>query len=260
MQQFVEQLHEQLSLLAAEPGWTVASLANWLDRQIPHPDIPQVQSSLFIHKVITELIQSRGLIVEQLARQKFRFRNAIEAKINEHRRIQATRAYNALLFGFDADRIEVRPELCFSYNEDRYSPNWYYEGSFRFRKHYFHTIGALKSEGEEFECAVFLDNLPQVKYWVRNLELRPDSSFWLQTSTDRFYPDFVAMLQDGRTLVVEVKGEHLWSNDDSKEKRAVGELWAGRSGGRCLFVMPRGANWSAITTVLGRLSPSLNGG
>ena len=25
--------------------------------------------------------------------------------------------------------------------------------------------------------------------------------------TDRFYPDFVAMLQDGRSLVVEYKGE-----------------------------------------------------
>ncbi len=252
MRQFVEQLHEQLTLLTAEPGWGVASLVNWLDRQIPHPDIPQTQSSLFLHRVVTGLMESRGLTVEQLARQKFRLRNAIEAKIDEHRRSQATRAYNFLLFGPDTSSIEVSPELCFSYDEDRYSPNWYYEGSFRFRKHYFRTVGELKSSGEEFECAVFLDNLPQVKYWVRNLERRPDSSFWLQTASDRFYPDFVVMLTDGRILVVEYKGEHLWSNDDSKEKRAVGELWAERSGGQCLFVMPKGTNWSAITAVLTR--------
>ena len=80
-----------------------------------------------------------------------------------------------------------------------------------------------QGEGEEFDCAVFLDQLDAVKYWVRNLASRPDSSFWLQTSTDKFYPDFVALLTDGRILVVECKGEHLWSNDDSKEKRAVGE-------------------------------------
>lgn len=252
MRQFVEQLHEQLTLLTAEPGWSVVALVNWLDRQIPHLDISQSQSSLFIHKVVTGLMQSRGLTVEQLARQKFRLRNAIEAKIDEHRRSQATRAYTALLFGMDSGNIEVSPELCFSYTEERYSPNWYYEGSLRFRKHYFRTIGELKSSGEEFECAAFLDNRPEVKYWVRNLERRPDSSFWLQTASDRFYPDFVATLADRRILVVEYKGEHLWSNDDSKEKRAVGELWAERSNGRCLFVMPKGTNWSAITAVLNR--------
>jgi type III restriction enzyme len=178
--------------------------------------------------------------------------NAIKAKINEHRRSQATRAYTALLFGMDSGNIEVSSELCFSYTEERYSPNWYYEGGLRFRKHYFHTVGELKSFGEEFECAGFLDNRPEVKYWVRNLERRPDSSFWLQTASDRFYADFVATLADGRILVVEYKGEHLWSNDDSKEKQAVGELWAERSNGRCLFVMPKGTNWSAITAVLNR--------
>lgn len=249
MRQFVEQLHEQLTLLTAEPGWTVASLANWLDRQIPHPDIPKAQSSLFIHKAITGLLQSRGVTVEQLARQKFRLRNAIEAKIHEHRRTRAIQAYNRLLFGRNTSDIEVSPEFCFSYSEDRYSPNWYYEGSFRFHKHYFPTIGELKSEGEEFECAVFLDNLSQVKYWVRNLERKP-ASFWLQTSSDRFYLDFVALLTDGRVLAIEYKGEHLWSNDDSKEKRAVGELWADRSGSRCLFVMPKGKDWGAITATL----------
>jgi len=142
--------------------------------------------------------------------------------------------------------LTVEPDCCFTYDEDRYSPNWYYEGGWRFNKHYFRLIGELKSEGEEFECAQFLDSLPQVKHWVRNLERRPESSFWLQTSTDRFYPDFVAELADGRYLVVEYKGEDRWSNDDSKEKRAVGELWADRSGGKCIFVMPKGRDFAAI--------------
>jgi len=34
----------------------------------------------------------------------------------------------------------------------------------------------------------------------------------------------VAELTDGRILVVEYKGEDRWSNDDSRQKRAVGEL------------------------------------
>jgi len=45
-----------------------------------------------------------------------------------------------------------------------------------------------------------------VKFWVRNL-VRSDFAFWLSTSSDRFYPDFVAQLKDGRFLVAEYKGE-----------------------------------------------------
>lgn len=247
---FVEQLHDQLTLLAAEPGWTVASLANWLDRQIPHRDISQAQSSLFIHNAVTGLIDSREISVEQLARHKFRLRNTIEAKINEHRQLHQQRAYQRFLFGDSVQNIEVSPDLCLSFSEQKYSPNWYYEGGYSFQKHYFPFIGELKPEGEEFKCAVFLDELPQVSFWVRNLERRPDLSFWLQTSTDRFYPDFVAMLNDGRFLVVEYKGEDRWSNDDSREKRAVGELWGERSGGQCLFIMPKGTDWSAIKAVV----------
>ena len=233
-----------------EPGWDVAGLTNWLDRQIPHTDIVRTESTLFIHRVLTALLESRGLAIEQLAGQKFRLRTAIAGKIDHHRRTAAVQAYQRALFSADAEEIEVSPEVCFDYSEDRYSPNWYYDGAYKFRKHFFPLVGELKGEGEEFECAVFLDQLDAVKYWVRNLERRPDSSFWLQTSTDKFYPDFVALLNDGRILVVESKGEDRWSNDDSKEKRAVGDLWADRSKGQCLFVMPKGTDWEAISRIV----------
>ena len=245
MTRFVAQVQEQLQLLDNEPGWTVAALANWVDRQIAHPDITQTISSLFIHNVITGLLGARGLAVEQLARHKFRLARAVEAKIAEHRRNHAKRAFQVMLFEGGAP-IEVGPDLCFTYTEARYSPNWYYEGGFRFQKHYFRTIGELQSDGEEHDCAAFIDGMESVKRWVRNLERRQDESFWLQTSADRFYPDFVAELENGRILVVEYKGTHLWSNDDSKEKRAVGELWAERSGGKCVFVMPKGPDFNAI--------------
>lgn len=250
MTQFAVQVQEQLMLLAVEPGWTVAALANWLDRQIPHPDIPQAYSGLFMHKVVTALTETRGLTVEQLARHKFRLRNAVEAKIKQHRETHARQAYQALLFGTGGAQLEVNAELCLSFAQDAYSPNWYYEGGFRFQKHLFPTIGELQSDGEEYECAVFIDGLPQVRRWVRNLDRRPDSSFWLQTSTDKFYPDFVAELTDERILVVEYKGEDRWTNDDSREKRSLGDLWAERSGGRCIFVMPRGRDFSAIASAI----------
>ncbi len=247
---FVQDLHEQLSLLAEEPGWTVPALANWLDRHIPHHDIPRSQSSLFMNDVLTGFIESRGLEIDNIARHKYRLLKAIEAKIDGHRKAQHRKAYQALLFGDAPAAFEVSPENCLAYDEDKYPANWYYEGGYRFQKHLLRVIGELKDEGEEFECAVFLDQMPEVKVWVRNLERRPTSSFWLQTATDRFYPDFVAELQDGRILVVEYKGEDRWSNDDSREKRAVGDLWADRSQGKCLFVMPKGKDLAAIQNLV----------
>jgi type III restriction enzyme len=247
---FVQELHEQLTLLAEEPGWTLPSLANWLDFNIPHPDIPRSQSSLFMGKVLSGVMERRGIDVKHLARHKFRLVKAIERKIEEHRKEQRKKAYQALLFGNNSNIFEVNAETCLTYDEDRYAPNWYYEGGYHFQKHLFRVIGELKSEGEEFECAVHLDQIPEIKTWVRNLERRPDSSFWLQTSTDRFYPDFVAELQDSRILVVEYKGADRWSNDDSREKRMVGDLWADRSQGKCLFIMPKGKDWPSIEAIV----------
>jgi type III restriction enzyme len=94
----------------------------------------------------------------------------------------------------------------------------------------------MKSSGEEFDCAQVIDSDVTIKYWVRNLSKQPIASFWLQTASDRFYPDFVALLTDGRVLVVEYKGDAYATNDDSKEKRALGELWEKRSNGNGLYL------------------------
>ena len=90
--------------------------------------------------------------------------------------------------------------------------------------------------GEEAECAMALDMLPEVKYWVRNIETQPQS-FSLPTSTDRFFPDFMALLNDGRIMAVEYKGEQLLTSDDTREKKNIGELWAAKSAGECLFAL-----------------------
>ena len=74
----------------------------------------------------------------------------------------------------------------------------------------------------------------KVKHWARNLERR---GFLLPLAQRNFYPDFVAELTDGRFLVVEHKGEVYATNDDSKEKCNVGELWEAKSGGKALFLM-----------------------
>lgn len=72
----------------------------------------------------------------------------------------------------------------------------------------------------------------------------------LQTSSDWFYPDSVCQLTDGRVLVVGYKGKDRYDNTDSEEKRAIGAVWASRSGGRCLFEMPTDVDFSGVTKVV----------
>jgi type III restriction enzyme len=196
------------------------------------------------------LLTSRGLVeISSLILERHRFRDAIAEKIDAHRRAEHKAAFQALLL--PAAGLAVNEERSVDFSKIIYDPSWWYEGGFEFKKHYFGKVGELQEKRadnkvrEEFQCAQFLDGLPEVKYWVRNLSRRP-SSFRLQTSTDYFYPDFICLLHDGRALVVEYKGEDRWDGIDSEEKRAVGAVWEGRSDGKCLFVMPEGKDFESI--------------
>jgi type III restriction enzyme len=45
---------------------------------------------------------------------------------------------------------------------------------------------------------------------------------------------------------VEYKNTKDWELPDNLEKRQLGELWERRSGGKGLFIMPRGKDWAAV--------------
>ena len=247
---FLGQLHQQMTLLAPDKGWDAARLADWLDRTIKHLDILQRESLPFLQRLVNYLIEERNIPIEVLIRNKYALKDAAAAKIDSHRQNVHQAAYENYLLPEFATPVVVSPDHCFSFDPHGYPYNTRYEGAYRFQKHYYRDVGDLKSDGEEFECAQFIDTLPQVNFWVRNLERKPLHSFWLQTSTDKFYPDFVCLLTNGRYLVVESKGIHLWSADDAKEKREIGELWEKRSDGKCLFIMPRGPDFDAIRAKL----------
>ena len=90
--------------------------------------------------------------------------------------------------------------------------------------------------GEETQCAEVLDSLPGLRHWLRNVARHPNS-FWLPTASGKFYPDFVAELEDGRFLVVEYKGAHIAEGADTAGKRTIGALWERAMNGRGLFLV-----------------------
>ena len=139
---------------------------------------------------------------------------------------------------------------------DAYTPPRYYKGKYDFQHHFYADVAAFDS-GEEEECAWILDNLPQVEHWVRNIA-NDERSYRFPKAGGDFYPDFVALLKDGRRLVVEYKGEVYKTNDDSKEKNMVAQLAAKASKGQLLYVMAV-ANDDLGRSVEAQIKTVLNG-
>ena len=50
--------------------------------------------------------------------------------------------------------------------------------------------------------------------------------------------------------MIEYKGAPYFTNDDSKEKRLIGDLWADRSAGKCVFLMIENKEFNRIDTAL----------
>ncbi len=217
-------------------GLTDNDLLLWLEPQVRQIGLIPSQLRAFLAKLIANLTKSRGLPLTGLIRSKFVLARAVREQIEIYRQQAADKGFQYALFE-ENDELETRfDHVC------EFSPGYYparspfYEGRYQFSKHFYPVIEDLKESGEEFECAKLIDSHPKVKHWIRNLVNRDGAAFRLPLAKGWFYPDFIAELLDGRLLVVEYKGKVYATNDDSKEKRAVGELWARKSGGKCLFL------------------------
>ena len=248
---FVACLHQQVLDFGLQEEWTLPKLIAWLDREIEHPDIPYGESAEFMGRVLNGLMAKYEIdTVDALVLDRFRLRDQIRQRIQQHRDEERKKAFQGLLLP-DSPLI-VDDTVVFDFLKEPYAPSWYCESAYVFKKHYFGSKPGELAEKtpsgnltEEFLCAQYLDNLDEVEFWARNLAGKP-GSVRLQTATDWFYPDFVCKLKDGRVAAVEYKGGDRISNEDSQNKLAVGTVWQSRSNGRCLFLMPSNRNFSAI--------------
>ena len=215
---------------------SVLTLSRKLDRLCRYDDIAQPVTLEFCRRCVQGLVERDGMDVTTLFVARRILAQCIRSKIDQFRKLARKRGFQNLLASPNV-RVEKREGSGFSFPLHGYAEGVQsYAGAYQFRKHYYALPRDLKASGEEFHCAQAIDLHPAVKTWVRNVD-RQAGSFWLPTSTDRFYPDFVVWLNDGRVLLVEYKGQHLLSSDDTREKRNVGALWAGKSDGRGAFML-----------------------
>ncbi|MGN6369845.1 MAG: DEAD/DEAH box helicase [Phycisphaerae bacterium] len=231
---FITEIQNQLALF--ERSFTTPTeLANWMAYKIYAPDLNPASKSLFLHRLIKALIDLRGYTFEQLNAARFALVDAATVKITHHRAAALRESFQRYLTPQPPARVDVSAGICFEFPmRSVYPAASLYQGPVKFNKHYYKNIAHMNAE--ETACAQLIDSHPKVKFWVRNL-VGGSFAFWLPTSDDKFYPDFVALLTNGRYLAAEYKGAHLAPGEsrDTDEKLAIGQLWDARSNGACIF-------------------------
>jgi type III restriction enzyme len=217
-----------------ESGLTDLRLTRWLEPRLRQPNIRPENLLEFTRKTLKQLLDQRKISLVTLVRARFQLLKAMAAKIKDYQVKDSKSNYQALLFGDNAT-AETTYDYSFKFDPNSYPASDFYHGRYQFNKHYYgNIIGAFDTE-EELECAKAIDQCNEVKYWVRNL-VHDTWAFRLPLSNGKFfYPDFVALLNDGRILVVEYKGEHLV--EYSQEKKNIGEKWEEASNNTALFIM-----------------------
>jgi len=233
---------QQLHLNDVTGHTTQQELVRWLDVEARQPDIGQAQMQAYLVKLVTHLTADRGFTLTALVRARFQLAQAVSKEVARLRQLAMAKGFQGRLMDMAVPGVEQLAHYSFHYQAGQYPARQMYQGSYEFSKHFYPVIHDLREKtqagatAEEFRCAQAIDAHAKVKQWVRNIERQDKFSFWLPTSTDYFYPDFVAELVDGTVLAVEYKGEPYKTNDDSREKRQVGHQWEQSSGGRCLFL------------------------
>ena len=240
-----EALEAQMTLFEMKCDWTAERLIAWIERNIYDENIIPDEKAAFITKAIHSLLKDRCFSLEDLVYRKFRLRNALTSKLDVAKGMALKEVYQTLIQQDDIFETKIVPDQP-RFLADNYDCDVPYKGFIELKKHFYPVIGNLKSQGEETNCAAFIANsIPEVEFWVRNVE-RKKTSWSLQTSTDRFYPDFIAKLKNGVILAVEHKGNDRYDLPEEMEKRILGALWEKRSAGTCLFVMTRGERFKEM--------------
>lgn len=110
----------------------------------------------------------------QLVRGKYALRRALASRVKQVRAEAGHRGIQLVLGA-------LRPVLAlgengFSFSKAGYDPRNPYSAPWRPKKHFFAQVGDLNHGGEEWQCAVVIDDHPTIKHWVRNVDRTPWSS------------------------------------------------------------------------------------
>ena len=248
-----EVMVRQLAFISEDDDWSKAELARWLDSELHRggafAGLPKADSQAWLVRMLDQLLTARQADSQVLVRKRHDLADVVIRRIAAHGRQQTRRATDTLIDGRSPRQLETSMDAASVLEEQDYCPYHPYRGTFSYPKHAFDLIGEMGKKDEP-DCAKRIDDHPNVKRWIRNLPYEGAGGFSLPLSPGRFFPDFIAELCDGRTAIIEYKGPQMAHDPEELHKKDVGELWAERSGGQCVFVWVVDRDWVKLQVAL----------
>lgn len=247
----------QLDLIGEGDDWTDTELVLWLDRAIHRSGafagLALSESQPWLRRVVAHLTSQRRIALPVIVRRRHRLADVLRTKLADHGRRQTRRATDWLIDN-RPESIRTSDEHAVLVEEQDYAPSRLHPATHRFQRHAFDLMFEMNQE--EAECAWHIDRHPNVARWIRNTEHPTQGGFWLPKSPGKFFPDFLVELKDGRIVLVEYKMGKMASDPEEQHKKAVGELWAARSQGRCRFAWVVDKAWHELDAELGSRATS----
>lgn len=211
----------------AEIEFSKEQLVEWLLKRISrlYFSIQDIQE--FIFRVITQLIP-KTISVDKANRMRY----LISEKINQHvDAIVDEYTKKKFLKLLKENKITTDSKIVCKFG-DTIEYNKVFT-QVNYNKHLFDGVGQMN--GEEQRLADTINNLESVEWWLRNPE---QEGFYIQGwLSNKFRPDFIVKTEKGNYFVLEYKGDQLVTNDDSKYKKEIGDIWAKISGEKYYFEM-----------------------
>ena len=226
-------------------------LIAWLAPQVRRNEVPANLMKSFIRTVIGDMMGAKGFTLDELYLHKVELARAITNRLERNYKDAISDGFQThLKFASSPDDSEDTrnsPVFFYKFDPGYYTPRNVYDprgDGIDFKKHMCTMIHDLRvrtpsgNKSEEYLCAEAIEENRHVKRWIRNIE-NSEYSFFLPIGSHRFYPDFIVELTNGTILVIEYKGENLYTNGDSQIKLSVGTAWEKANKGKCFFLMAR---------------------
>lgn len=230
---------ETLNLVYKDKNTSRKELVEWLDKKLRFTVLERTDKVAFVEKVIdfllkkhtlSELSINRYVLVEKLS-------ELINLRLEEHAQKKFEAALKKKSVGVVAGI--AFPETIFLKQPVKRE----------FNKNLYERIDPMNGEETEFVDRLDLDKLPNIEFWARNRE-KIDPFYIQGWKKGKFYPDFIVSTKKGNIVALEWKGEDRISNDDTKYKEKIGDLWASFGKGKLHFFLVHNGNREEVLTKL----------
>lgn len=210
----------------------------WLDKKLRFTMIEKEDKMKFLKKVIEYLIKEKKFNVSNLSVNRYILKDEIEKKIDLLLEDYSKERFNSFSKkgNLGLKVIEGYPEKIMISDE---IPQ-------KFNKNYYEKIEKLNKEELTLVQRLDLDSLPNIKFWVRNREKK---DFFIQGwKPNKFYPDFIAVTNEGDIIVIEWKGADRVSNEDTEYKVEIAKIWEKLGKDKLHFFLAHTGNIEEVLT------------